>query len=168
MKELFSGYPEKLKASKQRAAQRYRLKKGVYAVHGKVPPPCKPGVMAIMEEGKLAVCKGNPGELPSSVDRNAITAVYAESGGPLAVPTGRILIRFEDGVTAVSQKEALQRIGYIIDQELAYAPQALWVKSVTGDIADALSNVPLLEALPRVVNVEPQMVMESGRRGPGP
>jgi hypothetical protein len=166
MKELFSDYPKKIKASTQHAENYYVLQKGMYAVHGKVPPPCKAAIMVTIEEGKIVICKGKPDELPPSVDRNTITPVYAlGSGGPLAVPTGLILVRYAENITAVSQKEALQRIGYIIDQELTYAPQALWVKPANRDIAFALNNVSLLETQPHVENVEPQMLMESVRRG---
>jgi hypothetical protein len=92
--------------------------------------------------------------------------VYAlEPSGPLAVPTGLVLIRFADNIIAVDQKQALQRIGYIIDQELAYVPYALWLKSADGNIAFALNNVSLLEAQPHVENVEPQLLMESVHRG---
>jgi hypothetical protein len=167
MKELFSNYPKKIKASMQHAENCYVLQKGLYAVHGTMPLPCKAATMVTIEEGKLVICKGNPDELPPSVDRNTITPVYAlESSGPLVVPTGLILVRFAQNITAVSQKEALQRIGYIIDQELAYASHALWVKSANGDVAFALNNVPLLEAQPHVANVEPQMLMQSVRRSP--
>ena len=167
MKELFSNYPKKFKVSTQRPDTYYVLQKGLYAVHGDVPSPCKAAIMVTIEEGRTVVCRGNPDELPPSVDRNIITPVYAlSSSGPLAVPTGLVLVRFADNITAINHKNALQRIGYIIDQELAYAPQALWVKSSDEDIAIALNNIALLETLPHVKNVEPQMLMESVRRGP--
>ena len=165
MKEQFSNYPKKIKASTQHAENYYVLKNGLYAVHGDVPPPCKAAIVVSIEEGKIAICKGNPDELPPSVDRNTITPVYAlASSGPLAVPTGLILVRYTDNITAISQQQALQRIGYIIDQELHYVPQALWVKSANGDIAYGLNNISLLETQPDVENVEPQMLMESVRR----
>ena len=168
MKELFSNYPKTIKASMQHAENYYVLQAGLYAVQGDIPQPCKAAIIVTIEEGRVVICKGTPDALPPSVDRNTITPVYAlESGGPLAVPTGRILVRFTDNVTAVSRKEAFQRIGYIIDQELSFVPEALWVKSTNGDIAFALNNVAQLEAQPNVENVEPQMLMESLRRGSG-
>ena len=165
MTELFANYPKKFKVSTQHAEDYYLLQKGIYAIHGEIPAPCKSAVVATIEEGKLVICKGIPDELPPSVDRNTICPVYAlQSSGPLAVPSGRILVRFADNITAVSHKEAFQRIGYIIDQELSYAPQALWVKSANGNIAFALNNISLLEAQSYVENVEAQMLMESVRR----
>jgi hypothetical protein len=166
MKEMFSNYPKKIKASTQHAETYYVMQKGLYAVQGEVPPPCKAATMVTIEEGKIVICKGNPDELPPSVDRNTITPVYAlEPSSPLAVPTGLVLIRFADNIIAVDQKQAFQRIGYIIDQELAYVPYALWLKSADGSIAFALNNVSLLEAQPHVENVEPQLLMESVHRG---
>ena len=168
MGELFSHYPVKIKASTQHAEKYFVIQNSLYAVHGEIPPPCKAAIMVVIEEGKIVVCKGNPDELPPSVDPGAITPVYSlQPSGPLAVPTGRILVRFADGILAVSRRHAIQRIGYIIDQELHYVPHALWVKSTNGDIAFALNNISLLEGLSEVEYVEPQMLMESVRRRAG-
>ncbi len=166
MKDRFSNYPNTIKASTQHAEHLYVLQTGIYAVHGEAPPRCKERVLFTVEEGKIVICKGNPDELPPSVNRNTITPVYSlEPSGLLAVPTGLILVRFADNIRAANQKDAVQRIGYIIDQELPYAPQAIWVKPANGDIAFALHNAAMLEAQPHVENVEPQMLMESVRRG---
>lgn len=168
MKELFSNYPKRFKASTQHPESGYVLQKGFYAVHGEIPPFCKAAIVAVIEEGKIVICKGNPDELPPSVDRNMLMPVYAlELNGLLAVPTGLILIRYTDNVAAASRKQAIERIGYIIDQELAYAPQALWLKSANGDTVFALNNASLLEAQENVENVEPQMLMQSVRRESG-
>ena len=166
MKALFSDYPKKFKASTQHAESHYILQEGLFAIHGEVPLACKGAIVATIEEGKTIICKGNPDELPASINRNVFTPVYAlETNGPLAVPTGLILIRYADNVIAASQKNAIQRIGYIIDQELPYAPQALWLKSANNDTAFAINNVSRLEALTDVANVEVQVLMKSARRG---
>lgn len=165
MKELFYNYPKKFKASTQHAESYYVLQKDLYAVHGEVPAVCKAAIIASIEDGKIVVCKGNPNELPPSVDRSTLTPVYALGGnGLLAVPTGLILIRYTDNIVAISRKQAIQSIGYIIDQPLAYAPQAAWLKAANGDIAFALNNTSQLEAQTDVENVEPQMLMEPVRR----
>ena len=133
MKELFYNYPKKFKASTQHAESYYVLQKDLYAVHGEVPAVCKAAIIASIEDGKIVVCKGNPNELPPSVDHSTLTPVYTLGGnGLLAVPTGLILIRYTDNIVAISRKQAIQSIGYIIDQPLAYAPQAAWLKAANG------------------------------------
>jgi hypothetical protein len=165
MNELFSSYPKKIKASTQHADRYYVLQEGLYAVHGEIPTECKAHVVNSIEEGKVVICKGYPDELPASVDRNTLTPVYAlGANGPLAVPTGLILIRYTDNTVAVSRKQEIKSIGYIIDQQPAYAPQALWLKAANSDIAWALNNASQLEAHTDVVNVEPQMLMQPVRR----
>jgi hypothetical protein len=165
VKDIFTNYPKKIKASTQREDDVYVLQSDVYAVQGHVPPTCKPAIIATIEEGKTVVCQGNPDDLPSSVDRNTITPVYAlEPNGPFAVPTGLILVRFADHIRAVNQKAAFQHIGYILDQELAYAPQALWIKAANADIAFALNHIAMLEMQPDIENIEAQMLMASIQR----
>ena len=165
MLKPFSNYPEKFKASTQHAGSYYVLQEGLYAIHGDVPISCKGAIVVTVEENKTVICKGNPDDLPPSTNQDTLRPVYAlATNGPFAVPTGLILIRYADNVSAVSRKNVIQRIGYIIDQELPYAPQALWLKSANNDTAFALNNVSQLEAQTDVANVEPQMLMASTRR----
>jgi hypothetical protein len=168
MNDLFSDYPGKIKASTQRGDLWYARLHGLYAVHGPIPSQCSVEIVSVIEEGKLVVCRGDPTKLPAPCDLPAITPVYAlgQSDVP-AVPGGLILVRFSDHVQADSQRNALLQIGFVIDRVLPYALQAAWVRSAENDIAAALRGISELEALPEVVNVEPQMLMQAARRGAG-
>jgi len=174
MNKLFANYPAKLtistigteanKSSKS-VDTTYELQEDFYAIQGDVPAVCQAAIMIVIEEGKTTICTGNPDELPSSVNLNTLAPVYALlSNGPLAVPTGRILVRFQESITARNQKKELQGIGYIIDQELEYAPQAAWVRAENNDMAQGLNNISLLELLPHMQHVEPQMLMPLSRK----
>ena len=51
-----------------------------------------------------------------------------------------------------------------IEEVLAYAPEAAWLRPATGGIGAALRGIPALELLPGVEHVEPQMLMQSAQR----
>jgi hypothetical protein len=166
MNDLFSNYPSKIKVSTQRGDLWYARLHSLYAVHGPMPSQCSAEIVCVIEEGKLVVCRGDPTKLPAPCDLHAITPVYAlgQSDVP-AVPSGLILVRFSDHVQADTQRNTLLQNGFVIDRVLPHAPQAAWVKSAEGDFAAALRGISELEALPKVINVEPQMLMEAVRRG---
>lgn len=85
-------------------------------------------------------------------------------GGGLAVPTGRVLVRFSEGVAADEQRDELARAGYAVEEILGYAPHAAWVRAGSGQIADALRDLPRLEGLAQVEHVEPQLLSQAARR----
>ena len=87
-----------------------------------------------------------------------MTAVYALPSGRLAVPTGRVFVRFREGVAPKARSEELKHAGYRITMTLAYAPSAAWLEADDGEVATALRNIERLEALNGVVNVEPQLL----------
>jgi hypothetical protein len=81
------------------------------------------------------------------------------------VPTGQIYIRFAEGVAADSRRREIERAGYEIVKTTQYTPHTAWLKSTSGDIAQALSNIHALEGLADVENVEPQMLTARDLRG---
>lgn len=89
--------------------------------------------------------------------------VYALSGGSLAVPTGRVFVRFAEGGSPRSAERQITDAGFRIEQIPAYAPNAAWV-APAGGIAAALRGVDALRAVPGVEHAEPEMLMEPRRR----
>lgn len=87
-----------------------------------------------------------------------------DPGGGLAVPTGRALVRFSEGVAADDQRDELAKAGYAVEEILRYAPHAAWVRASSGEIADALRDLSRLEELAQVENVEPQLLSEAAPR----
>jgi hypothetical protein len=98
----------------------------------------------------------------------AITPIYSlEPNGPPAVPTGLVFLRFREEIKAEEQHQTLASIGYAITDIPLYALHTAWVQHKSGDIAAALTNLPSLETLSVVVNVEPQMLTKRAlRSGP--
>jgi hypothetical protein len=85
-------------------------------------------------------------------------------GGGIAVPTGRVLVRFGDGDSAEDHFQDLARAGYVVEATVRYAPQAVWVRARDGGIAEALRELWRLEGLSGVQRVEAQMLSEAVRR----
>jgi hypothetical protein len=162
---LFSEYPQEFRVSTARPDVRYIRLTGHFAVHGPVPAPWASQVVARFDGGKIAVCRGDPGDQPTGGASVVCGPVYARGpDGSPAVPTGLVFVRFREDVRAEGRRQALSQAGYVVKEIAPYAPHAVWVEASSGGIADALNGIPRLEALSDVVNVEPQMLSERARR----
>jgi hypothetical protein len=165
MSELFDRCPRLLRAHNQHGAPRYRLVGGRFAVHGPAATAGPLTVLARLEGDDIVVASGEPPAWAASNDRLTIGPVYMiEPAGQDAVPTGRVLVRFSDGVVATDRSDALYRAGFKIAHELSYAPQAAFVTAIDHDICSALLGIPALEALSGAVHVEPEMLSQVARR----
>ncbi len=113
------------------------------------------------EEEDICVCRTAPGEESGSLESGDFGPVYQiGEGGPLAVPTGRVFVRFDERTPLASRREDIERTGFVIQQPLSYAPQAGWLTPQSGKIADALQDFPKLTRLAGILAVEPQMLMQ--------
>jgi hypothetical protein len=164
-KDYFSKYPPHIRANTTSSAPLYVLKPGYYAVQQRPPDLPAPDAVLLLDDGAIAVFQGEPGEAAEAAQAGGLSPVYAlQPSGLSAIPTGRVFIRFAEGVKAESRRPEIDQAGYELIESLAYAPQAAWLRAQSGDIADALAGIPQLEQLPDVENVEPQMLKESARR----
>lgn len=164
-RDPFASFPRKVRASTERSARWYVRLPGFFAVHGEVPPALAPSVAFVLGEEGIAVCRGEPDPREPSVARTTLTPVYAlEGGGPPAVPTGLVFLRFAEGVPIAGRQAALARAGYAVTEALPYAPHAGWVRAADGGIGTSLAGITALETLPDIITVEPQMLMRSERR----
>ena len=147
-------FPERLRAGTKRGDTFYPRVPGYYAVHD--TRDAADAVMTLKEEG-IAVYRGEPDDAHG--DAASVTPVYSlQPSGPLAVPTGQIFIRFHEGVVAASHHAEIVREGYEIVKISPYTPHTAWLKSANSNIAQSLTNIPALEKLHDVENVEPQML----------
>ena len=107
----------------------------------------------------LAVREGEPPD-----DAMALPVYATEGDGPPAVPTGLVFVRFADNVDAASRQAPLMDAGYEIVTTISYAPNAVWVRAISGGPAQALANLDTIEAVRDVENVEPQFLTEAHSR----
>jgi hypothetical protein len=85
-------------------------------------------------------------------------------GGEMVVPTGRVLVRFNEGDAAADHQDDLRTIGYVVEQVLPYATHTAWVRAATGGVAAALRDLDRLGDVRGVVAVEPQMIGQRSKR----
>ena len=160
-KDYFSEYPEQIRVGSGRTAVSYTRKPGYYAIHYNQPKTVASGAVLHLNDGALAVF---PGE-PNQSEQGTLSPIYTlQPNGSLAVPTGLVFIRFAEGIDVESQREVINQAGYEVAQSLDYAPHAAWLRAQSGNIADAIAGIPQLEAIPKIENIEPQMLMEKGLR----
>ncbi|MEH2423482.1 MAG: hypothetical protein V7K48_21975 [Nostoc sp.] len=167
-KDYFSEYPEQIRVGSERTAVFYTRKPGYYAVHYNQPNTVTSGAILQLNEGAMSTTGVGaavfPGE-PNQSEQGTLSPIYTlEPNGSVAVPTGLVFIRFAEGVDVESQRQVINRAGYEVAQSLDYAPHAAWLRAQSGNIADAIAGIPQLEAIPKVENIEPQMLMERGLR----
>ena len=120
-----------------------------------------------MSEGEdnIEVFRVEADERKQVASPNKVGPVYAlQPGGAPAVPTGRVFIRFKEGVAVKDRLQEIEQAGYEIAQSIEYAPHAAWLRARSGEIADALTNFQTLERITDVENVEPQMLMQRTKR----
>jgi hypothetical protein len=159
--DFFSEYPQKIRVDSNGSAISYTRQPGYYAIHYNQPGTVSPGAILQLNEGASAIFSGEPNQS----EKNTLSPVYTlESNGSLAVPTGLVFIRFAGGINVESQREAINGAGYEVEQSLAYAPNAAWLRPRSGNIVDAIAGISQLQAIPNVENVELQMLMERGLR----
>ena len=164
MQDLFSEYPSQVRANTQRSGSSYVRKTDYYAEHGRQPDTPAPGAAVLFNDGAIAVFRGKPAK-DAVLQPAALSPVYERHpGGSPAVPTGLVFIRFREGVDVASRQREIERAGYEVAQSPPFASNAAWLRARSGKIADALTGIPKLEALPEVENVEPQMLVESTHR----
>jgi hypothetical protein len=164
-KDYFAKYPRQIRANTTSPAPLYLRQSGYYAVHQRPRDLPAPGAELLLDDGAIAIFRGEPDEAGAVSRAGSLSPVYGlQPSGLPAVPTGRVFVRFAEDVQAESRRQEISRAGYELVESLSYAPQAAWLQSRSGDIADALAGIPRLEQLPDVENVEPQMLMESVRR----
>ncbi|WP_138500629.1 hypothetical protein [Nostoc sp. PA-18-2419] len=160
-KDYFSEYPQQIRVSSNRSAISYTRQPGYYAIHYDQPNTVARGAILQLNQGAIAIFSGEPNQS----QKNTLSPIYTlEPNGSLAVPTGLVFIRFAEGVDVESQRQAINGAGYKVEESLDYAPHAAWLRPQSGNIADAITGISRLEAIPSVENVELQMLMERGLR----
>lgn len=137
----------------------YERVNGMYATHDRAAEAAAGEAEMVLADGRVAVFRGDVADAGGGG-----CAVYATPGGPLAIPTGRVFIRFRDGVSAEERRPAVEGAGYSVDRIPGYAPQAAWVCSIDGAIGSGLSGLARLRALPDVEHVEPEFLTEKHTR----
>jgi len=129
-------------------------------------PPSEDAITTLSEGGGvIEVFRRAAGERQPEAALGEVGPVYAlQPGGTVAVPTGRVFIRFKEHVSVEDRLREIEQAGYEVAQRIGYAPHAAWLQARSNEIADALTGIPVLEKIADVENVEPQMLMQRANR----
>lgn len=159
---MSSNYPARLEVrSNEGAVARYDLAPEFYASSAG-PLSADDPLVARLDEN-MAVFEGAAPIGDAEADK--IFPVYrAQPSGAFAVPTGRVWVRFAEGVKAEGQQEAMEKLGFSLEESPGWAPQAAWVRASSGEMAEALAASSRLKTLPEVELVEPQILTAAARK----
>jgi hypothetical protein len=154
-----SGFPDSI-PRKVGGAQRVERATDRHARSDARGPLVTERVVATIQGDAGATFTVLEGALPKDGDGvHGAVAVYADSGSKaILVPTGRVLVRFAEGVVARAKVTSLAHAGYRIAALIDYAENAAWVDAADGDVAAALRGLDRLAAIAGVVSVEPQLL----------
>ena len=160
---MSSNYPAELEVrSQEGAVARYKLAPEFYASSTGEPLSATDRLAARLDEN-IAVFEGPAPKGDAAVD-NVLPVYRAQPSGAFAIPTGRVWVRFAEGVKATLQREALAKLGFSLEESPSWAPQAAWVRASSGKIADTLAAAARLSVLPKVEQVEPQILTALARK----
>jgi hypothetical protein len=134
-----------------------RKRSDSYAIRGPVPDELRAGVLETLPGDDITIIRGTP--RADSVAQGQLLPVYrGDSGEDLAVVTGRIFLRLDEGREAAGATERVASMGLRVAEILPYAPNAAWLEPASGKVADGLARLDELRALPGVAHVEPQIL----------
>src|SRR5688572_592190 len=160
---MSSNYPAQLEVrSSEGAVARYQLAPEFYASPSGQSAAASDRPVAQLDEN-IAVFEGSAPKGDAAAD-NVLPVYRAQPSGAFAIPTGRVWVRFAEGVEATQQREAMAKLGFSIEESPSWAPQAAWVRASSGKIADTLAATARLSALPKVEQVEPQILTALARK----
>ncbi len=150
-------YPTHLRSGT--GAAHFERRPDLYSRRHGSPGDTSGAVDVIGDEAKslFAIYEGSP---RAGKDADEAGPVYsAGTGGPLAVPTGRVFVRLAEQARAEDKRAQFEAAGFDIERTPSYAPHTAWLVPRNGGVAHALPALADLERIPGVVHVEPQMLM---------
>lgn len=160
----FSAYPAVLPAG-ARAGANYVIDRSRVALRGPVPALLADRVEDRFVEEDVTVLRASPDTAAASAPADAVVPVYVLEGGPAAfVPTGRITVRFREGLDARKRAGVLHAAGYHITDVPVYAPHMAWIEAITGETAAALAGMAELRGIPDIEHVEAQLLTQRSLR----
>jgi hypothetical protein len=142
---------------------RYALDSALVAIRASSAPDTTPTRAAwILEGADIAVIRAN--DLTSRYE--PLGPVYrGVPGGGLAVPTGRVFVRFDEKAPAAQHQPELRRAGYVLEASPDWSRDAAWVTAIGGGVEAALCGLPALHGIPDLQHAEPELLRRREQRG---
>ncbi len=158
--KLVTSWPARLSSTTAGHDVVYELAHDLVAIHD---APDLPSAVIRFEDEGVTVCEPDIAAR-AAVDVDKLGPVYRQRArGPIAVPTGRVLVRLHEGQTLDGRYDELCAAGFDVEGSLAYAPHAAWLRPRTGRAVDGIRQLTRLNHLDGVENAEAQMLTEKRR-----
>lgn len=158
-----SDYPVQIEVrSNEGQIVRYRLAPELYARSSKVPR--SPGERVVQRLDDRFAIFHVPASSTSMAERDVLPVYRAQPSGTFAIPTGRLWVRFAEGIDATQKRELVEKVGCSLEELPPWTASGAWVRASSGKVADALAAAAVLQGLPGVEHVEPQMLLPSVRK----
>lgn len=132
------------------------------AWEGDVPAPLRARAILTLNDGAITVLAARPAELGTTV--RSMRPVYRSGAGTLGVATGRVFVRFREGVDPRSREPDLARLGLRVAEVPPYAPHAAWLESTGSDPLAPLAALDAIRALPGVDHAEAELLRPVARK----
>jgi hypothetical protein len=158
-----SNYPAQIEVrSNEGQIVCYQLAPEFYARSSNVPRV--PGERIVQRlDDRFAIFQAQPSS-GSRTEGDVLPVYRAQPSGMFAIPTGRLWVRFAEGVDATQMRERVEKAGCTVEELPPWAANSAWVRASSGKVADALAAVPVLQKSTGVEYVEPQMLLPSARK----
>lgn len=114
-------------------------------------------VEARLPGDEITIIRGEP-PLTAPPDHEILPVYASAKHSTPAVVTQRIFVRLEEDTPFDKVRGPVEALGFRIDDIPVHAPHCAWLEPESGSVGDSLSKLEQLRALPRVVNVEPQVL----------
>ena len=153
--------PRRIRVKSAQGETRYRLAEELIAIHGAARS--RSAIVAF--EGDGIVVEALASRRRFTEMGKALGPVYRQQpAGTVAVPTGRVFVRFAEGERAEDHRAELAASGYQLEHVPSYSPGAAWTRHVSGSVTAALRELDQLGRIPAVEHVEPQFLSQPGLR----
>jgi hypothetical protein len=158
-----SELPDRLQVGAEKGALFVR-RPGLYSVR-QPADAAAPGALLVIPADASASYAIYEGDTAGRAADQEPGPVYAAGpSGPLAVPTGRVLVRLSPQLRPEQRRDEFANAGFQIERVLPYAPHAAWLQPTTGGVETALRGLEALARIPGTEHVEPQMLLERRSR----
>lgn len=160
---MSSNYPAKIEVrSNEGQIVRYSLAPKFYARSSEMSR--SPGERFVQRlDDRFAIFQV-PASSKSTGEGDVLPVYRAQPSGMLAAATGRLWVSFAEGIGATQKRQIVEKAGCSLDELPSWTTSGAWVRASSGKVADALAAAAVLQKLPGVEHVEPQMLIPAVRK----
>jgi hypothetical protein len=132
----------------------------LYAIRRRTRTPPDGALAVIPDTREYAYAVYRAEQSAPKAARTTYPVYSAGPTGPLAVATGKALVRLRKEIRAEEKRKDFDDAGFEIEQIPSYAPNAAWLRPKRRGVARALSSLEKLQRIGGVEHVEAQLLLD--------